>query len=133
MSGTLLLSDDELDGAFAGCSREAVADFHERRSSNRWSYPAVQPLAPYGHWGFPNAEMFQQVRCHDLSTGGVSFLLPAPPTFEFAVIGLGVAPQFQYFVVQKVYCRRSDSTEGQYLVGCQFLQRIKPPAHGRGG
>ena len=128
MNGTLLLSDDELSGAFAGCSPQAVADFHERRSSNRWLYPAVQPLAPYGHWGFPHAEMFQYVRCHDLSTGGVSFFLLEPPTFEFAVIGLGVAPQFQYFVIQKAYCRRCDSMERQYLVGCQFLQRIKPPA-----
>ena len=29
------------------------------------------------------------VQCHDLSTGGVSFLLPGSPKFEFAVIGLG--------------------------------------------
>ena len=107
---------------------QAVADFHERRTSNRWSYPAVQPLAPYGHWGFPNAEMFQYVQCHDLSTGGISFLLPSPPTFEFAVVGLGGVDQLQYFVVQKIYCRQCDSPEKQYLVGCRFLQRIRPPS-----
>ena len=127
MNDTLLLSNDELTEAFAGCSPEAVADFHERRSSNRWSYPAVQPLAPYGHWGFPHARMFQMVRCHDLSTGGISILLPAPPTFEFAVVGLGPVVQLQFFVVQKVYCRRCATPEEQYLVGCRFLQRIRPP------
>ncbi len=129
MSGALLLSDDELSGAFAACSPEALSDFQERRSSSRWSYPAVQPLAPYGHWGFPHADMFQYVRCHDLSTGGVSFLLPEPPQFEFAVIGLGVAPHLVYFVIRKMYCRQSESHAGQYLVGCQFLQRTRPPAH----
>ncbi len=130
MNGTLL-SDDELRGALAGCSPETLADFEDRRSSNRWSYPAVQPLAPYGHWGFSWEEMFQPVRCHDLSTGGISFLLNEPPTFTFAVIGLGAAHPLQYLIIQKKYCYQCPSEEGQYLVGCRFLKRIPPPGHAR--
>ena len=126
------LSDHELTGAFAGCSPKAAAEFHERRTSNRWSYPAIQPLAPYGHWGFPHTEMFQHVRCRDLFTGGVSFFLPEPPNFEFAVIGLGAVPKLQYFVLRKLYCRRCDLLNRQYLVGCQFLERIRSPAQAHG-
>lgn len=128
MNDTLLLSDEELSGAFASCSREAVEEFHERRASNRWSYPAVQPVAPYGHWGFPKAGMFENVLCFDLSTGGISFILAVRPKFEFAVIGLGPAEQRKWFVIQVIYCRELTPGTSKVLVGCQFLERIRPPA-----
>ena len=131
MTGTVLLSDEELAGAFAGCAREAVDEFHERRASSRWAYPAVQPIAPYGHWGFPKTEMFKYVRCHDLSTGGVSFLLQGLPKFEFAVIGLGPAEQRKFFVIRVIYRREFKPGTNDYLVGCEFVERIRQPAQPR--
>jgi hypothetical protein len=128
MSGTILLSNDELAAAFAGCTPEAAQGFHERRASNRWVYPAIQPLAPYGHWGFPKAEMFLAVRCHDLSTGGFSFLMHGTPKFEFGVIGLGTAEQRQFFVIRVVYRREFKPGTNEYLVGCEFVERIRQPA-----
>jgi len=128
MSATLQLSDNELSDAFAACTREEAKDFHERRTSNRWAYPVIQPLAPYGYWGFPKAEMFKAVRCHDLSTGGISFTMRGTPKFEIGVIGLGPAAQRQYFVVRVVYRRQVNVDANGYLVGCEFVERICPPA-----
>jgi hypothetical protein len=122
------LSDVELAGALAGCGDDAAKTQHERRTSLRWTFPALQPLAPYGHWGFPRADMFQPVRCHDLSTGGVSFLMQGSPEFEFAVIGLGLPDQRKFFVVRIIYRREFKPGTNEYLVGCEFVERIRPPA-----
>lgn len=131
MSGTINLSHVELAGAFAGCEGAAAGDQDERRASRRWPFPAMQPLAPYGHWGFPKVEMFAYVRCHDLSTGGVSFVMKDKPKFEFGVIGLGPPHERKFFVVHIVYCRAFKPGSDEYLVGCQFVERIRPPMGGK--
>jgi hypothetical protein len=128
MSGTMQLSKVEMAGAFDGCTPEVAKDFHERRTSQRWAFPAVQPVAPYGHWGFPKVEMFTYVRCHDLSTGGISFVMKGTPQFEFGVIGLGPAAQRKFFVIRIVYRRERNAGTNEYLVGCMFVERIRPPA-----
>jgi hypothetical protein len=127
MTGTVRLSKGELSGAFAGCTKEAAQSFNERRQSRRWSFPAVQPIAPYGQWGFPKPEMFNDVRCHDLSTGGISFLHKGVPEFEFGVIGLGPDVKRNYFVIRVVYRREFKAGTDEYLVGCEFVKRISRP------
>jgi hypothetical protein len=127
MSGTINLSQGELAGALSGCEGEAAPNQDERRASPRQPFSVVQPLAPYGHWGFPKVEMFVYVRCHDLSTGGISFLMKGEPKFEFGVIGLGPPHDRKFFVVHIVYRRPFKPGSGEYLVGCQFVERIRPP------
>jgi hypothetical protein len=72
MSDTILLSDDEIAGAVAGCAKGSPFG-RERRASNRCTYSAVQPVAASGAWGFPKPELFNTVRCRVISTGGISF------------------------------------------------------------
>jgi hypothetical protein len=130
MCSTVLLSDADLADAFAGCTTTAARSICDRRASRRWSFPAVQPLAPYGHHGLPKPEMFSHVRCYDLSAGGVSFYTKGPPKFEFGVIGLGPAKQRQFFVIHVVHRREANPGTNEYLVGCQFVERIDQPTAG---
>ena len=65
--------------------------------------------------------------CHDLSTGGISFVHKGTPKFEFGVIGLGPAEERKFFVVHIVYRREFKAGTNEYLVGCEFVERIRPP------
>ncbi len=122
MQGSLELTQQELDGIYQTCGAAPLPS--ERRTSDRWPFPETQMLGPYGSWGLPKRHMFCEVRCFDLAQGGVSFLLPRPPAFEFAVIGLGKRPDLTYVLVRMVHFREYNNEKKQYLVGCRFLQRV---------
>ena len=122
MKDSLVLSQQEIDGIYKTCGSDALPD--ERRKSGRWPFPEIQLLGPYGTWGLPKKQMFCEVRCFDLAQGGISFFLPRPPVFEFAVIGLGKRPDITYLLIRLVHCREYVDGKKQYLVGCRFLQRV---------
>jgi len=69
--------------------------------------------------------MFFEIHCHDLSQGGISFFLPRPPLFENAVIGLGKQPTMAYFRIKLIHYREYVGEKKQYLVGCQFVERVR--------
>jgi hypothetical protein len=125
MEDSLELSRQEIDGIYRTCGAEAISGSAERRTSDRWPFAEIQLLGPYGPWGLPKMHMFCEVRCHDLSQGGISFFLPRPPAFEFAVIGLGKRPKITYLLIRLTHCREHIDVKKQYLVGCRFLQRVE--------
>lgn len=128
MDSSILLSRDEIDAISKTCEEAGATEpKDERRTSDRSAYPAYQPLAPYGEWGLPKRHMFCEVRCHDISCGGISFFLARPPAFRFAVIGLGKSPNLNYFLIRAIHCVEYTGEKKEYLVGCCFLQRVKSP------
>jgi hypothetical protein len=124
MEDSLWLSQQEIDGIYRTCGSKSTPGSIERRTSDRWPFTEIQVLGPYGTWGLPKKHMFCEVRCHDLSQGGISFFLPRPPTFEFAVIGLGKRPNVTYLLIRLTHCREHVEEKKRYLVGCRFLQRV---------
>ena len=66
---------------------------------------------------------FQGVKCHDLSTTGISFLWPGKPAFSVALISLELPHGKIVVKVQVVHAHEFDSDTGEYHVGCRFLER----------
>jgi len=119
------LSNQELDDLRKHVDPQAAVGRREKRTSERFAYPVVAAVAPYGAWGVPKNEMFREVRCYDISRGGVSFLLSAPPNFKSAVVRLGTSPDLIHMLVRVMHCTLHDEARKEYLVGCQFVQRLK--------
>lgn len=105
---------------------QAVAsDSDERRLSHRFAYRAVQAVAPYDGTQFPTSDMFHRVQCHDLSTGGISFIWPHVPEFERVIIKLTAPHRILYVVASVVGHRPLDNAKRGVLVGCKFLDRVR--------
>jgi hypothetical protein len=73
----------------------------------------------------PDRLAFSEVQFHDISAGGVSFLLEIHPNFDTVVLALGVRPNVHYISakivnVVEVY----EDGNRRYQVGCRFLQRL---------
>ena len=96
----------------------------EQRKGPREAYPVIQLAAPYADSRMPTEEMFREVRCHDISTGGISFFLPHPPDFEYAVVGLGTPPEVTYLTVRVMHHSPYAGATKGYLIGCRFLGRV---------
>ena len=126
MSNSLLLSHDELTEIYQTCDSATRLSGRERRTAERWPFEVVQSIGAYGHWGLPKRSMFVEVRCHDISRGGISFFLRRPPKFRFAVIEIGKPHQVTHLLIQVLhYSRFGDPTDQeQYIVGCSFVQRV---------
>ncbi len=99
----------------------------ERRRARRYSYPATQFLAPYHHGGLPTADQFREVRCQDISTGGIAFYWPTEPDFDDLVIQLGTrrSPTFVTAQVRYLDALRPGEPTGEFLIGCQFTGRVQ--------
>ncbi|GAB6167082.1 hypothetical protein JCM19992_30820 [Thermostilla marina] len=98
---------------------------YERRSSPRLAFPYTQRIAPVFGGVIPSRRRFFEVRCRDISAGGISFLLESPPEFESLVVALGHPPAESFFtarVVRVQECREGDKT--WILVGCRFTGRV---------
>src|SRR5436305_2450065 len=76
---------DAVEQVMSGLSDAGV---NERRGAKRFRFPVVQFMAQYDRNGLPSRYDFQQVRCQDISTSGISFFWPRIPDFEYIVIGL---------------------------------------------
>lgn len=98
----------------------------DRRGQPRRPFPTNQFIAPYLNGKLPTREMFQQVLCHDISSGGFSFLLPRPPAFDSIIVALGMPPNVTYLSGRVVHTSAS-SPNGQsmFLVGCRFVGRVE--------
>lgn len=105
---------------------QAVAsDRKERRVSQRFEYNMVQSAVPYDGKRLPTSDMFRKVQCHDLSTGGMSFVWPHAPEFERFVIRLAAPHRTLYVVARVVSHRPFDNSKSRFLVGCKFLDRVR--------
>ena len=94
---------------------------NDRRASPRYPYRVVQRMAPVrrgvrGEW--------REVTCSDLSTGGISFLLNAPPDFD--ELHMELKQGTQQFVLSTRVVDHSPlrGLEPACLVRCAFLGRV---------
>jgi len=124
----------------------------ERRSQKRSAYRVAQRIAPWDGAKFPDEGEFVQVRCHDLTRAGFSFLTPTEPRFRTFVVEFGVPPDVLYLAAQvlrsvPVICypsgtvtrmsgpndvatlRGEPGEKGQpmFLVGCRLTRRLRRP------
>lgn len=97
----------------------------ERRHARRYTYRATQFLAPYSRGGLPADGDFREVRCQDLSTGGIAFYWPTAPDFDDVVIQLGTRRSPIFVTAHITSVRPSGETPDEVLVGCQFTGRVQ--------
>ncbi len=104
----------------------AAQDGQDRRSELRRSYPRTQLLAPMIRDRMPTRSMFLPVHCCDISSHGLSFLMPQPPGFQQIVSALGDQPEL-VFIRAKIVNYKPVETRGgrMYRVGCRFVGRIE--------
>lgn len=97
----------------------------QRRRSPRYSFEAVEWVAPIKDGNFPGLGDFLPVRCCDISKSGFSFWLDMPPNFDELVVriqkGTGAV-----FVEAKVMHVTPHVVGGaqEFLVGCRFTKRL---------
>lgn len=98
----------------------------ELRASPRLAYHYYQFIAPlYTGNRMPPRKEFFPVECHDLSAGGISFLLDRCPDFEYLVVALGRQPAETFFTAHVVRVAKEEKDgKTRYLVGCCFTGRV---------
>ncbi|MBN2475810.1 MAG: PAS domain S-box protein [Pirellulales bacterium] len=113
--------DPELVDAFSRLPKPLNA---ERRGRARRSYPYRQKVAAIIEGKLPQRDMFVEVQCHDISSGGFSFLCDSPPATDTLVIALGAPPKTSYLIAQIAHITRTEAKgEGKFLVGCNYVGR----------
>jgi diguanylate cyclase len=98
----------------------------DRRRQPRRPFPSYQAIAPLVDGKLPHKDSFRQVRCHDISPGGIAYLTPKAPQQPAIVVALGVAPNVTYLTAQITH-KSTIQADGQlmYLVGCRFTGRLE--------
>jgi hypothetical protein len=98
---------------------------HELRTSPRRKYPYRQLIAPIVAGRPPARESFYPVWCKDLSGGGFSIYLEAPPAFHNLVVALGVPPYVKFYRAETMHVEPVEF-EGRraFLVGCRLINRV---------
>ncbi len=153
---------DQVDGLLGslGVSSEGEGERSQRRlyavkspsdgsatplTGVRVPFPAMQRIAPLHGESLPDESEFFPVRCHDLATGGISFVMESLPEFGSLVIAMGEAPAITYMFAEVVHCTKvlfkqsglvrrgageqvlsdhpGDPAEPMFLVGCRFTGR----------
>ncbi|HEX3997086.1 MAG TPA: PilZ domain-containing protein [Pirellulales bacterium] len=101
-----------------------------RRKRERRPYHVLQWAAPWSDGSPPQPEAFRQIRCHDISRGGISYFSDRPLLDEFLIVGLAAAAEMIYLKCRVANCVRVDQASGAFRVGCEFIERIElPPAN----
>jgi hypothetical protein len=95
----------------------------EKRTSDRKVYMAIQRVAFHEESQTPDASMFLPVRCRDISTRGIAFFLPTLPVTQFCTVALTQAEKTIYVRCRVAHESPSGNLNGEWLVGCQFLDR----------
>ena len=72
----------------------------DRRNRPRQSYPYHQLVAPMDRGELPGRDKFKHTPCHDISSGGFSFVSATPPTSDCFVVALGNPPDLIYLAAQ---------------------------------
>jgi PAS domain S-box-containing protein len=95
------------------------------RASLRRSYEYRQRISPLSGQRIPAHEEFFEVECRDISAGGISFFMDAPPGFENLVVALGRPPVQSHFTARVMRVVPTIKEGRQvHLVGCRFTGRV---------
>ena len=127
------MADNAVDQHAAELHR-AIADALEtqnleRRSSERHPYPARQMVAPCSPSSSPALRgpaepMFQEVRCRDISCGGMAFYWPTTADFTEVVVRLSSGPSALCLKARVVQCAPAADPQDGYAISCQFVARL---------
>jgi len=108
------MDTEAVDGQFTDCRR-----------AERHQYSTAGLAAPCFDGELPTASMFHEVRFHDLSISGVSFIVRIPPTFKQVVVRVGQPPDDNCLLADVVRWRPVDDQMTEYLVGCRFVSKVE--------
>lgn len=144
--------ENEIDANFFNLIHQLVGtpEEDERWELPRQPFPSVQRIAVRCGPGIPDESEFFEVRCHDLTRAGFSFLLPGQPGFADLVAAFGTPPEVIYIGARVSHCKnvlvdssgrveKPQNRAGQFghetaaghaatpmiLVGCKFTERLK--------
>lgn len=94
----------------------------------RRPFTEQQRVAAYDGSGvLPDESAFREVRCHDLSAGGISFLCVDPPDCQTVVVQLGKGAEVRYMIARVAHIAAvGESADAQFRVGCSFVERLHP-------
>jgi len=96
----------------------------EGRVSPRHDFPYRQQIAPLSDATRPTWGDFFEVRCSDISAGGISILCDEPPWFNDLVVALGRPPSVTHLAAKVVHVREEvRDARVIYQVGCRFVGR----------
>lgn len=105
---------------------DQVEVMRERRRSPRHPFKTLQMYAEYDGENMPPTARFQHAKFHDISSTGISFVLPNKPTHARFILAIGIAP-FRFFEAELVHVREiSSNGEITYQLGCRLVRRITP-------
>ena len=97
----------------------------DQRSSPRKEYGYRQSIAPITFYGMPSLDDLVEVKCKDISGGGMSFYAESPPTYKRVLVCLGPPSDYHYFLAEVVRISLEKKRGGgRYIVGCHFVKRI---------
>lgn len=121
---------DLIEGQVADLlNSEAPADTSEwadRRSTPRRPFPYLQVIAPVLDGRLPDRGMFREVRCHDISTGGFSYLSPAEPRHTEIVVAFGSSPRLIYLRTAIAHVSPIMYKGARvFQIGCRYLDRVE--------
>jgi PAS domain-containing protein len=98
----------------------------ERRQLARRAYPYFQRIAYILNGQLPPRKSFREVRCHDISLGGICYFSKNRPESGLVVVALGSPPRLDYIVAEVVYAAPIDlDGRHMYKVGCKFTGRAR--------
>ena len=150
----MTIRDSEIDADFynlihqlAGSAEDGPAA--ERRGDRRQPFRSAQRIAIRRGPGIPDESQFIEVRCHDLTRRGFSFVLPSQPDFDSLVAAFGTPPEVIYVAARVAHCddvlvyssglvqrvadrdqhvghqdRHGRTATPVVLVGCRFTERL---------
>jgi len=98
-------------------------DSTDRRGSKRHAYPAVQPAAFFDGRALPTRDMFEEVTCYNISTGGVAFFWPERPPTRQIVIGLGTPSKMTFLTARVAHVTPQRDQGKGFLIGCVLTGR----------
>lgn len=103
-------------------------EWFDRRGWSRKEFETTQWLAPFEPGRPIRREAFREVLCRDISAGGFSFLLDEAPNFSEVIVALGTPPNVTYVRARVMHVGERNRTNGTYLVGCRFAERLAKAA-----
>jgi hypothetical protein len=98
----------------------------DRRTSKRMPYGCSGTVAAFLPPDIPPKEAFWMIRCRDLSRRGIAFYSPIKPSSPSLVVRLGSLDGADCLLACRVSHCADVGTQAspQFLVGCEFLERL---------
>ena len=119
------------DGTFHARQRADDERSHslDRRNRSRQTYRILQWMAPCREGELPDPGSVRQVRCHDLSCGGISYYSKEPPLEKFLVFFLRAGERGMYVQARVANCMHVVEGQGpMFRIGCEFINRLQLPS-----